>query len=146
MTTIEQAETTVADLEIKRHGLIDKGRQLDAERQRVSFAAHTGDKAARVALDKINTQSTIHGSELASIEAAIVEAKQRLASARTAEAKAADRAAAEQLRKLNIRFRELGLIVDDAFADVISASNEMREVLDQMRALGITAPSHQQFI
>ena len=46
---------------------------------------------------------------------------------------------------MNKKFLELGLIVDDAFADVVSASNEMREVLDKMRALGVTSPTHQQF-
>jgi hypothetical protein len=56
----------------------------------------------------------------------------------------ADRAAAEQLRTKLSRFVELGLIIDDCFADLTSASVEMKAVLGEMHNLGARSPSHDQ--
>jgi hypothetical protein len=83
---VAQAEKTVASLEDKRRALIQKATELAEERQRVSFAAHTGDAKARQRLNAINTETSMQASEMASIEAAIVEAQSRVTAAKNAEA------------------------------------------------------------
>jgi hypothetical protein len=134
MTEIENAEKTVRDLEDKRQHLIQNANELADERQRVSFAAHTGDGKARARLDKINSEVATQASE----------ANARLEAARRNAAAAADREAALQLREKLKRFVELGLIVDDAFADAVSASTEMNDLLPELTALGATSPNANQ--
>jgi hypothetical protein len=145
MNDIEKAEKVLRELEEKRECIVHREKTLDKKRQALSYAAETGDKKARNELDAANSESLSNGNDIKSVEAALTVARQHLSDAKAAELQAADRANALQIRELNKRFLELGLIVDDAFADVISASVEMREVLDRMRALGISAPTHQQF-
>jgi hypothetical protein len=143
---IEKAERDLKNLEQQREALFSRARLLSEERDQIAFAALTAnDKRAKERLREINLEDTNLGANLASVEAALTVARVNLADAKVAEAQAADRANALQIRELNKRFLELGLIVDDAFADVISASAEMREVLDRMRALGIASPTHHQF-
>jgi hypothetical protein len=145
MNDIEKAEKVLRELEEKRECIVHREKTLDKKRQALSYAAETGDKKARSELDAANSESLSNGNNIKSVEAALMVARQNFSDAKAAEAQAVDRTNALQIRELNKRFLELGLIVDDAFADVISASAEMREVLDRMRALGIASPTHQQF-
>jgi hypothetical protein len=144
MTEVENAEKTVRDLEDKRRDLLQKTSELADERQRVSFGAHTGDGKARARLDKVNTEVATQASEAASIEAAIVEANARLEVARRDAAAAADLAAVGELRVKLARFVELGLQIDDAFADIISDSKEMGELLTDINRLGCPSPNANQ--
>ncbi len=142
---IENAERDLNNIEEQREALFSRAKLLSKQREQVAFAAHTGDKAAKARLSEINVEDTSLAANVASVEAALTVARANLKAAQVAEALAADKANALAVRELNKNFLELGLIVDDAFADVISASAEMREVLDKMRALGVTSPTHQQF-
>jgi hypothetical protein len=54
---------------------------LNYELQQASYSAHTGDKPARVKLDKLKAEQAVFEGEYTSIEAAIAEAKQRLEAA-----------------------------------------------------------------
>jgi hypothetical protein len=144
MTKTEKAEATVSGLEDKRRALANHAIELAEERQRVSFAAHTGDAKARQRLDKISAEHSAHESEMASLEAAILEAQARLNVVRAAEAIAQDRAAALQLRGLLAEFVELGEEIDAAFADITAAATQMRDVLSRMHGLGARSPSHDQ--
>jgi hypothetical protein len=143
-TEVEKATKTLNALLDTRDQLIGRAAKLSADRQAVAYAAHTGDKAAKERLRKINDETVLHNAEIESVDAAIAEANARLAAAKDAEAQVADRANAEQLRIKASRLVELALIVDDAFADVISASTEMKEVLSEMHNLGCASPSHDQ--
>jgi hypothetical protein len=138
---VAAAAKTVEILEDKRRALIQKATELAEERQRVSFAAHTGDQKARQRLNVINTETGTHASEMASIEAAIIEANARLNVARTGAALAVDRAAAVKLRHELARFVELGELIDDALADVVMCSAELDAVLSNIHALGCPAPA-----
>jgi hypothetical protein len=141
---VEHAEKMLNELLDKREMLIARSAKLAADRQAVAYAAHTGDKAARDKLHKINDSTVIHNAELESIDAAIAEASARLQAAQRDEALAADRANAAQLREHLNRFVELGLFIDDAFADVIGASAEMNAVLAKINALGCPSPNSNQ--
>jgi hypothetical protein len=143
---IEKANRDLASLEEQREAIFSRAKLLRKERDAIAFAALTAnDKKAKERLREINLEDVALSANVASVEAALTVARVNLAEAKAAEAQAVDRANALQIRELNKRFLELGLIVDDAFADVISASAEMREVLDKMRALGVSSPTHQQF-
>jgi hypothetical protein len=145
MTEVEQAEVTIKSLEDKRQHQIQKATELADERQRVSFAAHTGDAKARQRLDKLNVESATHGSEMSSIESAIAEANVRLANARQAEAVAADRTAALALRDKLSKFRELGEELDDAVSFIAPTLKEMINILHEIHVLGCASPTSTQF-
>lgn len=144
MTPIEQAEKTITNLEDARQKLIQNQTELADERGRVALGAHTGDQKARKRLDAINTEVASYASEMSSIEAAITEAHTRVAAAQAAEALAADKANALQLRQLNTRFVELGLVVDEAFEDISASIPEMITLLNEMHRLGATSPTNEQ--
>src|SRR5690242_18631209 len=85
--SIEKAETVLAELEAKRAACVKRGTELADERAAVALDAHTGNIKARKRLDEINTAIATHGSELASLGAAIKAAGERLQQAQAAEAK-----------------------------------------------------------
>ena len=144
MTEVEKAIATIKTLEDARQKLIQNQTELADERGRVALGAHTGDQKARKRLDAINTEVVSYAFEMSSIEAAITEAHARLAAAQAAEAVAADEAKALQLRELNTRFVELGLVVDDAFTDISASIPEMITLLNEMHRLGATSPTNEQ--
>jgi hypothetical protein len=143
-TEVEQATKTLNTLMDQREQLVGRSGKLASERQKISYAAHTGDKGAKERLRKINDESVLHNAELEGVDAAIVEANARLAIAQANAALAADRVNAEALRGKVERFVELGLIVDDCFADLNSAAAEMKTLLSEMHNLGAAAASHDQ--
>jgi hypothetical protein len=129
-----------------RSGPISRAKLLTKERDQIAFAALTAnDKRARERLKEINTEDTSLGANLASVESALVVARQNLSDAKAAEAQAADRANALALREKLKRFVELGLILDDCFADFRTAAIEMKSVLDDIHNLGQVAPTAMQF-
>ena len=142
--TTEVETATLNDLLDQREQLIARSSKLASDRQAIAYAAHTGDKGAKERLRKINDETVLHNVELESVDAAIAEATKRLEAARRDEAVAADREQAEQLRARMMRLVELAAIVDDAFADVISASVEMKSLASELHTLGCNSPSHDQ--
>jgi chromosome segregation ATPase len=145
MTEIERAEQTLASLEDKRKALVTKATELADERQRVSYAAHTGDAKARQRLDKINIETATHTSEQASIEAAIIEANTHLAAAQRNEAQTADKAKVQQISALNAQLKEQLEDAHDAFTDAISSVLTAKELLSQLHGLGVASPSDNMF-
>src|SRR5258708_2434127 len=109
MTEFETAEAIVKKFEDKRQHLIQKRTELSDEKQKISFAAHSGDAKARQRLDKINSETAVFTSEFESIEAAITEANARLNVAKAAESLAVDREAAKQIAALKTAFIENGI-------------------------------------
>lgn len=145
MTDREKAELTLKNLENIRKHLLQEQAELADERGRVALGAHTGDKKSRDRLDEINIASAKFASEFASIEAAIIEANKNLDAAQATEAEAADREAAKALREKLAKLVELGLFLDDCFADFKSAAIEMKQVLDDIHNLGQNTPTAQSF-
>jgi hypothetical protein len=145
MTTTEQATKTLNELQDTREQLVARAAKLASERQKLSYSAHTGDKASKEKLRRINDESVLFNTELESIDAAIAEATSRLSAAQHHEAIAADRAQAELLKQHLAKFIELGMIVDDCFADLLSASTEMKETLLKMHQAGCPRPTYDSF-
>jgi hypothetical protein len=143
---IEKANRDLASLEEQREAIFSRAKRLHKERDAIAFAALTAnDKQAKDRLREINLEDTSLGANLASVEAALVVARQNLSDAKAAEALAADRANALALREKLKRFVELGLILDDCFADFRTAAIEMKSVLDDIHNLGQVAPTAMQF-
>ncbi len=141
---VEAAEAICRDLINKRDTLIARGSELDEDRRRIAFAAHTGDQEARKNLDKINQETAKHTSELASLDAAISESIGRLEIAKAVAALTADRENALALRTNLREFREKGVRLSQALAGVVSESNQLAEILTSINALGARNPSSRQ--
>jgi DNA repair exonuclease SbcCD ATPase subunit len=150
MNDIEQAEKTLAGLKQKREALVARGHSLGEAQGRISYSAHTGDKAARAKLDKLNAEAALHDSELRSLDSAIAEATARVERARQAEAQAQGRGVARELLKRAARLVELAQSLDDAAAIRVECSRVISEELQTMRqiahGLGVFVPSEQQFL
>jgi rubrerythrin len=130
--SIEKAEATVASLEAKRAACVAHGTELADERSHVALAAHTGDAKARKRLDEINDDLAVHGSELASLDAAL-----RAASEKLAQAKQAERDDVSPLRfgtfdKMLAREFDRGLDRFRAAAHVEDMTNALRRVRDEL--------------
>jgi hypothetical protein len=144
MTTVEDAQNTLADLTSKREAHVAHMHELDHGRQKVAFKAHTGSKAERAKLDHINKEALTQEYELRSLDSAITEATTRLAEARRQEALLADRAQAEQLRSAVDRFVQHGNDLDRALQQMAAHGKALRDSLNEIHNLGSPFPSHAQ--
>lgn len=145
MNDIAKAEQTITALEDKRRQLVERRIVLNYEMQQTSYGAHTGDKAARLKLDKLKAEQAVFEGEYTSIEAAIAEARQRLAQAQQAEVSVADRAKAQQIIELNAKLKEQLDDADAAFLDAIESVLTARALLQEMHGLGVGSPTDQLF-
>jgi hypothetical protein len=150
MNDVEQATHVLNNLRQKREVLIARGHSLDAERTKLSFSAHTGDKAARQKLDKLNAEAALHDSESRSLDSAIAEGTARVEAARQASRQAQAREIARELLKRATRLVQLGQTLDDANVVRGEASRAIADELTEMRSLahglGVFVPSHEQFL
>jgi hypothetical protein len=143
-TNVEQAERVVCELEDRRRLLLERKQELDESRKRLSFDAHTGDKQAKAALEKLNTEAQRHGLDVENILAAIAQANARLAIAQAAEAQEVNREHARELKSLVADLLEHAAVVDDALADVVTASHSLKECFDRLAQCGIKNPRQEQ--
>jgi hypothetical protein len=122
----------------------------DEEITQLAFAAHTGDKAARQKLDKLNAEKALNDSEHRSIDAAISDATVRVQKAQEAESQALAGEAARELLKKADALLVHAQSLDDANMVRVEASRAITEELNQMRelarGLGVFVPSHEQFL
>lgn len=144
MSNIQKAEAIVRDLEDKRRSLVQKATELTDERQRVSFAAHTGDQAARKKLDRVNADLALHESEMASILSAIAEANVRVGAAQREAAATEDRAAAKELSAELKRFADHGQKLDVALQAMVEHGQALEQSLIRINQLGSPAPNRAQ--
>jgi chromosome segregation ATPase len=144
MTTVEEAEATLSELNAKRDALVAHVHDLEHKRQAIAFKAHTGNKAERTKLDNINKEALTQSYELSSLDAAIAEATQRLADARLHEAQVADRAQAQRLRDAVETFVVHGRALDAALQEMARRGQALRETLNEIHVLGSPFPSHAQ--
>ncbi len=145
-TDVEQAATTLADLQDKRSRLFDRAKELARERQEISYSAHTGDERAREALDKCIAEIVSHDHLVASVEAAIVEATHRLDAAQRIVDQAADREAARELQRAYNGFVELSAELDAALGLVVANAQALKAAVDEIHRFGGGAPTGQQFL
>jgi hypothetical protein len=146
-TSVADAEAIIANLEVKRDALVERGRQLDQVRASYAFAAHArDDKTARAKLDQTNRETAEHGSELASIDAALVTARQKLEAAKQHEARQADRAKAGELRAALKKFVEYGSGVDAALDVLIESCDGLERTLVEIHRAGSQFPTDAQLL
>ena len=144
MTTIEQ---TIATLQKKRAAMLERAAALAEERQRISFDAHAAnDKSARARLDRLHAEFATHASELESLDAALVTANEKLEAEQRAQETAADRQRIAELKKTYDRFVSIAATLDEALADIVIQSNELKTTMDQIHRLGGGAPTGQQLL
>jgi hypothetical protein len=145
MTMTDDAEHTLNNLRQKRAALVAHGIKLGEERAKLAFSAHTGDKAARQKLDKVNAEAALHDSELRSLDSAIAEGTARVERARQAAAADADKVGALALRKTVNEIGECMRYADQHLDKAIVALNAVHAALDQIHASGSEFPTHMQF-
>jgi hypothetical protein len=145
-TEATKIEQIIKVLDDKRQHLNVRAVKLADERGKISFNAHAnGDQKAKARLEKIHLETATLASEAASIESAIVEANTRLAAAKRDEAQASDKVAALAVRETLVKFVEAGVMLDDALVDVADNITDMIALLNQLHALGQSAPTSEQF-
>src|SRR6516165_2543580 len=143
--SVSDAEAAVSNLEAKRSVLIERGSELATIRASVAYKAlNDDDPTARETLSRVNKETAEHGSELASVDAALVTARQRLEAAQRAEAKAADRAKAVELRAALKQFEQHAAGVDSALEVLVSSCNGLQESLTLMHRCGSNFPTDAQ--
>jgi hypothetical protein len=143
MTDVEKCKTTIAELECKRAACVKRGTELADEQANVALGAHTGDKAARRRLDEINAALALHGSELASLDAAL-KAAEHLAAAERAVATAADRQRAAEMRKIVDEMAEVPAFIDKHLALALRGLFAIERGIAELHRLGVAFPSDTQ--
>jgi hypothetical protein len=139
---VTQAQSVVADLEAKRGDALRHGTELADGRANVALAAHTGDDKAAKRLEEIHAAIVRHGSELASLDAALRAAAQKVEVAQAALARATERVRILDLKKQNDEVRKLGPWLDEALADYVGGLRGLLKV----SGLGLPHPSNSQQI
>ncbi len=142
MNETEKAEKVVRTFEDELEELKGRTSILEKQQQEVSYAARTGDKQAKVKLDKINAEISANSNEIKIVMSALVEAKSRLGTAEQVEARAADQAKAIKIQELQLAFVERLELIDEACKDIAKCTSENKILLSEMHRLGVTAPSH----
>jgi hypothetical protein len=142
-TAVEQAQRIVADLEQKRRALIERGRELDEARKRLSFDAHTGDAKSKAALDKANTEAARHGLDMENLVSAIAQGEANVVAAQRAAAAEEDKAAAREVAKVLDQLAGHAEVVDDCLADLITAGDHLRASLNALHELDVRHISHE---
>jgi hypothetical protein len=140
MNDIEKYEGLIAELERKRAACVQRGTELSDERASVALDAHIGDSKAAKRLTEIHAALAVHGSELASLDAAAKAATAKLAAAQAAEARAVDRQRAEEARKL---ISELGACFPYLARKLEEAANALIAIdggFADLRKLGFASP------
>jgi hypothetical protein len=137
---VTSAQAVVTDLEAKRAAAVKHGTELADERANVALAAHTGDEKAAKRLQEIHQAIAMHGSELASLDAALRAAGTKVEVAQAAVARATERLHILDLKKQNDEVRKLGPWLDEAVADYVGGLRGLLKVT----SLGLPHPSNGQ--
>jgi hypothetical protein len=140
---IAQCQQIISDLEAKLARVKARSGEISAERDSVSFAAHTGgDHKARAKLDRLIEEAYKQTGEIASLEAALKTAREHLAETEHAAATAEDRKQAKQAKeiadKIGARMKRAHAALTNGFDELAAVVQE----LDQLNALGVTHPNH----
>jgi hypothetical protein len=142
---VAAAEATLAELMERAHLLAQARTELEADRKATAYAAHAQhDAEANKRLGGIVDALVRHDADMAALADAIAEAESRVELAQRARTVAADQANARKVRAQLHRFVKAGREIDGAMAELVEASNAMRQALTQMHILGCKFPSHEQ--
>ena len=141
---VAEAKAVVADLEEKRSASVQRGTDLADERANVALAAHTGDDKAAKRLSEIHTAIAIHGSELASLDAALRAASTKVEHASAALAVELGKLDAIKLRAASLVFANHMRKLDKTLDELVNALYDVEPIRQRLQALGV-GPTHEQF-
>jgi hypothetical protein len=141
---VSTAQAVVSDLEAKRAACVAYGTELADERGNVALAAHTGDEQAAKRMQDIHQAIAVHGSELASLDAALRAAGAKVEAAGAALAVERQKADAIKLRHVSRAFVNQLRKIDKALDDLVNTLYDVEPTRQQLDALGV-GPSYEQF-
>jgi hypothetical protein len=142
---VSAAQSIVSDLEVKRAAAVQRGTELADERSAIAFQAHTtNDEAAAKRLQELHQAIAVHGSELASLDAAIRAAGERVEAAQAAVALEMQKLNASKLCHVSRTFFAQCKKIDQALDDMVNALYDIEPIRQQFDALGV-GPSSEQF-
>jgi DNA polymerase III gamma/tau subunit len=136
MTTTQDAQKTLADLEQKLADARARHDEAQSEAKEIAFAAHTGEADARKRLDRLHAESAKIAAEVLSLEAAIVEARRRVDAALAAESDDIARDKAERAIALLDAFAKRGAELDAALGAFLERYADLTRDVRQLEALG----------
>jgi hypothetical protein len=134
----------VSDLEVKRTACVAHGTELADERASVALAAHTGDEQAAKRLQEIHQAIAVHGSELASLDAALRAAATKVEAAQATVAVERQKADAIKLRQVSRAFVAHLRKIDKSLDDMVNGLFDAEPLRQQLNALGV-GPTYEQF-
>jgi hypothetical protein len=141
MTSEDQREI-LAGLEAKLAEATGRATELQTERRRISFAANTGDAAARKALDAANAASGSIAIEIENLQSAIDEAKRRVDAAERGEVREALAENARRAVTIGEHIKQRGRKLDELANGLFAEAEALREDLATLHGLGCAYPSH----
>jgi len=140
------AQKVIDDLEAKKSELAAARANDESGMEAVAYAAHTGDQKAQAKLETLRERALRRDLEMRNLGSAIAEALRRLAIAQDAEAKDEQRRVALEVRGLLKSLRDAGTVCDEALSTFADGANAMKEIIQQINALGFHHPSGTQFV
>jgi hypothetical protein len=141
MSDIEKYENMIADLERKREACVQRGTGLSDERASVALDAHIGDSKAAKRLTEIHAALALHGSELASLDAAAKAAGEKLAAAQAVEARAVDQQRAAEAQKLVSELAEVFPYIDKHLAAALKGLIAIERGVTELHQKGVAFPT-----
>jgi hypothetical protein len=141
---VDEELAVVVDLEKKRTAAVQRGAELADERASVALAAHTGDQQAAEHLQEIHQAIAVHGSELASLDAAIRAAGEKVEAAQSARAVEVRKLDAIKLRTASRTFFAQCKKIDATLDALVNTLYDVEPIRQQLDALGV-GPSLEQF-
>jgi len=142
--TVAACERVLAELGQRRDRLHERLGELERERGRVAYDAHTGDAGASKLLDRTISETVRHTEHVRALDDAVAEAGRRLQQAREAEAREADRRRALAARDAAAMFWEHGAGIDGALELLCEHINGKYAAQLVMRQNGVHHPSVEQ--
>jgi hypothetical protein len=136
MTTTQDAQKTLADLEQKLADARARHDETQSEAKEIAFAAHTGEADAKKRLDRLHADAAKISSEVLSLEAAIVESRRRVNEALAAESDDVARAKAERALALLDDFTKRGAELDAALGAFLEKYAALTADFHKLDALG----------
>jgi len=126
-----------------RHAALEA---IDAEREGLAFAAHTGDEAAERKLAALNKKRQLAAADIEMIEVAHIEASRRVEAAQRDDALREDSIKAARGMEIAAGLIERGQKIDDALRVLAEELRGYKSDIDELNfQCGIMAPNVRQF-
>ena len=139
MTEVLKVKAILERIEADLAKATNHGTQLQVERRKLSFAAHSGDAKSKARLDKLNAESLESGLRIENLISAADEAKARLAMAEHEAGLAQQRANATEAKALAANAARRGPRIRDLTQEL--AAEISGAIIDLRRFADLGAPT-----